>query len=350
MDDSTRIRLLDFIRDSAASRDPEAALTSLTSLARELTSSDAARILRVPQPAPADSLSMTTPILLRGELLGVIEVSRRVGNPVYSEDQIAILETLASLAAFHLREQDLQTRLDSSRYEKTELDRLKADFIAITSHELRTPLGLILGHATFLREVSAEHHDHLDMIIRYATRLKDIIESLSNVDNTTSGAARVRASQVSISDLIRETVALYEEQAKAKGVMIQIAMASPALTVEGEAGKLGIALGNLIKNAVAFSEPGGRVTVGAESVPGFVELSVSDEGIGIPSVDLPRVFERFYQVESHLTRKHGGMGLGLSVAKDMIEMHGGTIAVESAEGKGSTFSFRLPVERLQPAS
>jgi signal transduction histidine kinase len=351
MNDSTRTRLLDFIPDLTASRDPETALTSLTDLARELTASDAASILRLPQPAKADNrLSMTAPILLRGELLGVIEVSRPAGGPGYSDDEITTLETLASLAAFTLHEQDLHQHVGSSQNEKAELDHLKEEFIAITSHELRTPLGLILGHATFLRELSSEHHEHLDMIIRYATRLKDIVESLSNVDNYTSGAARVRQNQVSISDLIRETVTLYEEQASAKNVTIHIAMTSPALTVEGEAGKLGIALGNLIKNAVTFSNPGGRVTVSAESDNEFVKVSVADEGIGIPAADLPRVFDRFYQVETHLTRKHGGMGLGLTVAKAMIEMHGGQILVESEEGKGSTFSFRLPVERLHPAA
>jgi len=342
MNDSTRARSLDFLRDSAASRDPEAALTSLTGLARELTSSDSAHILRAPDGSVEDNLSMTAPILFRGEMLGVLKVSRRAG--AYSEDDIAVLETLSALAAFHLREQDLQADLSASRAEQAELDRLKADFIAITSHELRTPLGLILGHATFLRELSTEHHEHLDMIIRYATRLKDIIESLSNVDNYTSGVSRVHASRISVADLIRESVAMHEEPAKARGVTIEVAMASPALTVEGEAGKLEIALGNLIKNAVTFSEPGGRVAVCAESEPGYIKMSVRDEGIGIPESDLPRVFERFYQVERHLTRKHGGMGLGLAVAKAMIEMHGGQIWAESEEGKGSTFIFRLPVK------
>ena len=340
MDDSTRTRLLDFIRGLPASRDPEAALTSLTDLARELTSSGAARLLRPAETPASEGVTLAAPIPFRGATLGSILVSRPAPN--YSEEEKAIVETLAALAGFLLHEQELRA---ASLRERAELDRLKSDFIAITSHELRTPLGLILGHATFLRELSSEHHEHLDMIIRYATRLKDIVESLSNVDNYTSGAARVRANRVSIPDLIRETAALYEEQAAAKNVTLRLAMASPALSVEGEAGKLGIALGNLIKNAVIFSEPGGCVTVSAESAPGFVKVSVADEGIGIPAADLPRVFERFYQVESHLTRKHGGMGLGLSVTKVMIEMHGGTISVESEEGRGSTFTFLLPVER-----
>jgi signal transduction histidine kinase len=119
------------------------------------------------------------------------------------------------------------------------------------------------------------------------------------------------------------------------------------LVVEGEEGKIAIILSNLIKNALAFTDPGGHIAVAAERVPGYVKVTVVDDGIGIPVSDLPRIFERFYQVEGHLTRKHGGMGLGLSVAKAMVEMHGGRISVESAEGKGSIFTVLLPVNRSQ---
>jgi len=112
--------------------------------------------------------------------------------------------------------------------------------------------------------------------------------------------------------------------------------------------KLGIALSNLVKNAVQFTEPGGSVTVKLEEEEaGYVKVSVIDDGIGITSKDLPRVFERFFQAESHLTRRYGGMGLGLAVAKAMIEIHNGRIWVESEEGKGSTFVFLLPVEQTQ---
>ncbi len=111
-------------------------------------------------------------------------------------------------------------------------------------------------------------------------------------------------------------------------------------------------LGSLLKNnkEVAEIDKGGHVFVKAEAVPGYVKVSVVDDGLGIPAKDLPRVFERFFQVESHLTRRHGGMGLGLSVAKVMIEMHGGRIWVESVEGKGSNFTFLLPVDPMQASA
>jgi two-component system sensor histidine kinase VicK len=127
-------------------------------------------------------------------------------------------------------------------------------------------------------------------------------------------------------------------------------MGATSLTVEGEAGKIEIALNHLVGNAIAFTDAGGHILVAAEAVPGYVKVTVTDDGVGIPAKDLSRIFDRFYQVESHLTRKHGGMGLGLSVAKAMIEMHGGRIWAESVEGKGSRFTIILPVNAAQASA
>ncbi len=121
-----------------------------------------------------------------------------------------------------------------------------------------------------------------------------------------------------------------------------------SLEVEGDASKIAIVLGNLVRNAITFTDPGGHIFVVTEWVTGHVKVSVIDDGVGIPAKDLPHIFERFYQVESHLTRKHGGMGLGLAVVKVMVEMHGGRIWAESVEGQGSNFTFLLPLDWTQP--
>jgi len=291
---------------------------------------------------------LAVPLLFRGTPLGVIEAVNKLGNASYTEQDITCLETLASLAAFAIREHSLQQNIETALAEANNLDRLKSDFIAITSHELRTPLGLILGHATFLRElVGAEYHEQLDLIVRNATRLKEIVENLANVDNYQSGAARVRQRTVSMARLVQEVVDGFRDEARIKGVTLTARVGREDLSIEGEAGKIAIALSNLVKNAILFTDKGGHILVKAETVPGYVKVSVIDDGVGIPDKDLPHVFERFFQVESHLTRRHGGMGLGLSVAKVMIEMHGGRIWVESVEGKGSNFTFLLPVNQMQ---
>lgn len=285
------------------------------------------------------------PMLLHGTPFGVFEVLNKKDRAYYTEEDVTILETLASLASAALQGTRMEEKMRGSSSESTELDRLKNEFIAITSHELRTPLGLILGHATFLREMlGKDYHEQLDAIIRNASRLKEIIENISSVDNYQSGMSRLRQRKVSIVRITEDVAASFQEMADQKGVKIRLDLGNQDLLVDADGNKIAIALSNLVKNAITFTDSGGQVLIKAELSAGYVRVSVIDNGVGIPARDLPRVFERFFQVESHLTRRHGGMGLGLSVAKVMVEMHGGRIWVESIEGKGSNFTFILPIE------
>lgn len=297
------------------------------------------------------------PLLLHGRPVGVFEVSNKADDSPYTQEDIATLEALASLAINAMQNNVLEGNVISSQSEARELDRLKNEFIAITSHELRTPLGLILGHSTFLRElVGQQYQEQVDAIIRNATRLKEIIENLSSVDNYQSGGASLRQRKVSIARVIEDVSASFRAMAVQKGITLKVDMeGGQDLFVNADGNKVAIALSNLVKNAITFTNEGGHITIRSELQSEFVKISVADDGLGIPARDLPRVFDRFYQVESHLTRKHGGMGLGLSVAKVMIEMHGGRIWAESTEGVGSTFTFLLPVglkndgsENIQP--
>jgi len=286
---------------------------------------------------------LAVPLMVLGKPLGVLETVNKA-SAHYTEEDITILETLAVPVALTIQNMSLQRRLEASFSELSELDRLKSGFIAITSHELRTPLGLILGHATFLRELLGdEHREQLDVIIKNASKLKEIIESLSNVDNYETGAARLRQGPISMARIIEEVVASFADMASRRNITLKAGLDRDELFVEADSNKISIALSNLVRNSIMFSDDGGHILVTGQAVPGYVKVSVTDDGIGIPGRDLPRIFERFFQSESHLTRRHGGMGLGLSVAKVMIEMHGGRIWAESVEGQGSTFSFLLPV-------
>jgi signal transduction histidine kinase len=194
-----------------------------------------------------------------------------------------------------------------------------------------------------------QYGEQLDMIIRNATKLKTIVENLSDVDNFQSGAARVRNQSVSLSKIIEDVVATFQDEAKSKNISLQSEGSTSPCNLDGDGVKLSIALSNLVKNALQFTESGGHVTVNVKEDGGYYKVAVTDDGIGIPARDLPRVFERFFQVETHLTRRYGGMGLGLAVAKAMIDLHGGRIWAESQEGKGSTFTFLLPIEQTQPS-
>jgi signal transduction histidine kinase len=290
---------------------------------------------------------LAVPLMVRGKPLGVLEAVNK-NNAHYTEEDTTILETLAASAALAIDNAGLQRRAQASLSELSEIDRLKNDFIAITSHELRTPLGVILGHATFLRELmDEEYHEQMDVIVKNAARLKEIIEGVARIDDYETGGARLRQRPVSIAHLIREAASSLNEMASQHKITLKTDLGGDDLFAEADAAKVSDALNNLIKNALMFTDEDGHVTVAGQAVPGYIKVSVIDDGIGIPARDLPRIFERFFQIESHLTRKHGGMGLGLSVAKVMIEMHGGRIWVESEEGKGSTFSFLLPVRSTQ---
>jgi len=294
---------------------------------------------------------LAAPITYRGQVLGVLETINKRDGVDYNGDDVTILETLASLLALSFENTSLEGIIGKIKEEASRLDKMKTDFIAITSHELRTPLGLIIGHSTFLREIiNDEFHDQMDTIIRNAMRLKEIIESMTSVDNAQAGTAVVRSHNVSMRKILEGIVETLQLEAKQKKISLRAELGNSDLMLEGDAEKIGIAILNIGRNAVMFTNEGGHVLIAARQEAGHIKISVRDDGIGIPAKDVPHVFERFYQVESHLTRKQGGMGLGLSVAKMMIEMHGGKIVVESVPGKGSNFTITLPVDSARAES
>ena len=252
------------------------------------------------------------PMLIKGEPIGVMEAVNKLGHANYTEEDVYILETLAAQAAVVIQNQNLLDKAQGAYRQLLELDRMKSDFIAISSHELRIPLGLILGHASLLQEeASGESRIQLDTIVRNAMHLKDIIEDLADVDNFQTGLGKIRHRRFAMDRLIKDVVSSYQELARERNVSLRVSVNKADVVVDGDAHKLRIALGNLVKNALTFTDPGDRVLVTGEQIPGFVKVSVIDNGIGIPEKEMERIFERFFQVETHLTRRHGGMGLGL---------------------------------------
>lgn len=291
------------------------------------------------------------PLLIKQEPIGVIEAVNKKKQGHYTEDDLAILETLAAQAAVAIDNARLLSRLQTVNTELTRLDRMKSDFIAIASHELRTPLGLILGHATFLKEVvPAEYAEQMEVIIRSSVRLKTIIEDLSTIAHKDEGQSRVRWEPFSLARLVADVVDRFQPLAEEKGIELGFDVPEDdPLMIDGDSEKLDVVLTNLVRNALTFTDPGGQVGVKAEGEGDTVKVFVVDTGIGIPGSETSRVFDRFYQVESHLTRRHGGMGLGLSIAKAMVELHNGQIWCESKEGTGSLFCFVVPQSAPEPS-
>jgi len=294
---------------------------------------------------------MAVPLIFKGKTIGVLETLNKTNDQHFTEDDVMVLETLASQAAVVIQNHILLEETQQAFQKMMELDRMKTDFIAITSHELRTPLGLVLGHTTILLEDCREEDRHnLEVVQQNATRLREIVEQFSDVERMRQGMTSLRRTRVSIPGIVREVMDSFQSIAKQHEISLTSELPSGTLSVDGDAEKVAIALRNLVQNAITFTNPGGKVKVKAEQVPGYIKVSVMDNGIGIPQEEQGRIFERFYQVEKHMTRKHGGMGLGLSLAREMIEMHGGKSWGESVEGKGSKFMFFLPQNAAQASA
>jgi K+-sensing histidine kinase KdpD len=295
---------------------------------------------------------LAVPMDFHGEPIGVIETLNKKDGKPYSEDDVTLLETLSSQAGVSILSTLMLDEMNRAYEELEESEKKKSDFIAIASHELRTPLGLILGHATDLYENCKESsmRPQLEVIVRSANRLKKILEDFSTISSSQTNRARIFHRKLNMARLVEEVIGSFQKMAHEKNVSLLTQLPQGELFVEGDPEKLVLVLSNLIENGITYSNQGGHVLVSAERLPGYLKISVMDDGIGIPAKDLGRVFERFFQVEGHLTRRHGGMGLGLSVAKAMIELHNGQIWVESLEGKGSNFTFLLPArDELKPA-
>lgn len=292
---------------------------------------------------------LAVPMAFRGTTIGVFAAANKARD--YTEQDLTILETLASQAVIAIRNEKWLGEAKAAYEKAMELDRMKRDFIAIVSHELRTPLGVVLGHASLLAETcTPEEKADLDTIVRNALRLREIIQDFADLDKFERGFGKLDRKPVDLSELVRKTAALFDDLAKDHQVEMLIQAPKARLMVEGDADKIAIALRNLIKNAITFTDPGGRVMVGVEAIPGYVKVTVLDTGIGIPPEEQEKIFQRFYQVEKHMTRRHGGLGVGLSIAKELIELHSGRIWVESEEGVGSRFLFALPLNRAQASA
>lgn len=291
---------------------------------------------------------LAVPVTYQDETLGTLDVINKHGNQDYSPDDHNTLNILASYAGTAIQLQNLITNEKEVTQEREELNQLKSDFISITSHELRTPLGLILGHATFLNEITQEdfHQEQLEVIINNAERIKTIIDKLSQVQNFDSGTARIRWNKTDLNTLLNGVLDSYKLQAHELEICLDATIPDTPIYIHSDAAKLDVAIGNIIKNGLIFSDPGQKVHISLHKIPGHAHISVADSGIGIPADDIQHIFERFYQVEPHLTRTRGGMGLGLSVSKAIVESHGGYIWVESILGEGSTFTILLPTNNL----
>jgi signal transduction histidine kinase len=284
------------------------------------------------------------PLRLRQSVIGVMEVLNKLGGQDFTQDDIQIASTLASQAAIAIENARLLSELKRAYGDLAELDRLKSEFVAIASHELRTPLAVILGYAAFLRgEIGGTAAEQLDIVLQSAMRLRSIIDDMVNLRHIETGEAQLEPEIFSLRELIEATLKEFSALAEAKHQALSASLDEGPLQIEADRQKIYLVLANLLSNAVKFAPEGGRIRVIAEQKGEEMWVAVLDTGVGIPQSKLHHIFDRFYQAEPSLTRHFEGMGLGLSIAKGMVELHRGRIWADSVEGLGSRFTFVIPV-------
>jgi signal transduction histidine kinase len=287
---------------------------------------------------------LAVPLQIKERRIGVLEAINKHGGGQFSREDVETLTTLAAQAAVAIENARLVGDLRRAYERLGELDRLKSDFIAIASHELRTPLGLILLYAAMLRDqVDAVEGQQLDAVLRAAMRLRHIIETMLNLRYLETGEMQMVLESFDLRTEVQDACEDYEAIAESGGRTLATDLPDKNVAILADREKIRVVLDNLISNAVKFTPPGGQVQVALSPQGDQVEIAVTDTGIGIPPEELDRIFDRFYQVEDHMTRHHGGMGLGLSIVKGLVKLHGGRVLAESVPGRGSRFVVCLPM-------
>lgn len=280
------------------------------------------------------------------------DAGRLIGFAKLTRDLTERRRTEAVELASREREEILEAER-SARISAQRATRIKDDFLATLSHELRTPLSAILGWTQVLLRPAAAVDPQgvkraIEVIDRNARAQVRLIDDLLDLSRIMTGKIRLDLQQISILDVVQTALDSAKPAADAKGICVQ-AMLDPAPSiVSADSGRLQQVVWNLLTNAIKFTPRGGRIEVRLQRTEAQVEVSVSDTGIGIPASFLPQVFDRFSQRESSTTRSFGGLGLGLAIAKQLVELHGGSIrATSPGEDQGATFVVQLPLSVVQ---
>jgi signal transduction histidine kinase/ActR/RegA family two-component response regulator len=233
-----------------------------------------------------------------------------------------------------------------ARSEAEMANRMKDEFVATVSHELRTPLNAIIGWTHVLRTEErnqAARERAVDTIERNARALAQLVEDLLDVSRIITGKLQLNIGEVEVAGIIDAAIESIQPAATSKEIQVSVTLDPEVRRISGDAGRLQQIVWNLLSNAIKFTPPKGRVEVALQRRANDVRITVSDSGKGIDPTFLPFIFERFRQADASTTRKFGGLGLGLSIVRHLVELHGGTVEGHSeGEGKGATFTITLP--------
>jgi signal transduction histidine kinase len=295
---------------------------------------------------------IAVPLIAQDQVIGALEVVNQRYDDEFDGDDVDTLLLFASQAAITIQNARLMGERQASLTELRKLEQRKSQFIALVSHELRTPLNLITGYAMLLRDsieqidppATPETLERLEQIERATSRLVTMVNNITSMYNLETGRTQLLLGKRDVTEIVDKVLNDHREWALTKGLMVTFEPACRPLYVTCDAIEVNRILDNLVSNAIKFTPEGGRITLSAAHSAGkqAVQIAIADTGLGIDPVQVEAIFERFSQLDNHLNRTQGGMGLGLPLAKALVEKHGGELWLKTALGQGSTFYFTLP--------
>jgi len=287
------------------------------------------------------------PMVHDGRILGTVSLVRKTPG-VFSEEHVGLLTTFADQTSMAIEHARLYRDLREKGRMLEEASRHKSEFLANMSHELRTPLNAILGFSEVLLErmfgdLNEKQAEFIQDILGSGRHLLSLINDILDLSKVEAGRMELHCTPFNLPLAIESAVSVVRERASRHGIALSLSVDDALGEIVADERKVRQIFLNLLSNAVKFTPDGGRIEVRTVLARDDAEVSVRDTGIGIAPEDQAAVFEEFRQVGGHHAQKREGTGLGLALAKRFVELHGGTIRVESAIGQGSTFTFTLPV-------
>jgi len=286
------------------------------------------------------------PLIAGRETVGMLTLIPDIGYTqaeLLNEDSERLLGTLANQAAIAIKNAQLFEATQRAYEELKQLDDLKTQFINIAAHELRTPLGAMMGYASFIeKRVPSKLRSRTRFLVASTLRMRTMVDAMLAIQRLDSGMAFLRVTAVDVRDILKKTVSDFELIAELEGHDIKVSVPDKLPLIQADPEKISLVLSNLLSNAIKFTPEGGHIWVLVQDYIKGVLISVRDDGVGITPEDQARIFERFYQVRPEHIAGHGGIGIGLTIVKHLVELHEGQVWVESEPGKGSIFSFTLP--------
>ncbi|MEG4229213.1 CheR family methyltransferase [Microcoleus sp. N9_B2] len=251
-------------------------------------------------------------------------------------------------------ERSLRMQEQSARAAAEQANRVKDEFLSVLSHELRTPLNAIIGWAQLLQLKKfdeAKTQEAIRTIERAAKAQNQLIDDILDVSRISTGQYRLSVSEMELNPLLENTIAVVRSAAQAKDIQVESCLSPLKPIVLGDPSRLQQVVWNLLSNAIKFTPAGGKIDIALDCIDGMAQIQISDTGQGIHPDFLPYVFDRFRQADSSYSRRDGGLGLGLSIVRHLVELHGGTVgATSSGEGQGATFTVKLPLRTNIPES